>query len=445
MIQWWKRLWRDRRGNALAIAGAALPLLVGAAGLATDTINWTLWKRELQRAADSAAIAGVYERSGGATEDETEAAVDHDLTVNHHTGMSLVAGYPQVEFPADDGDRINQVQVVLAVKKRLPFSSLFMSDAPTIIARATAANVPGPGDACVRAQETDPSKTGILVTGNAEINMPDCTLHSNSPSTNSAHGKGSGKVVAEGVSAVGGIQSSKDWTVDSYDPYAPALDDPFKDVTPNPDDMKCAGANVTKGNKTEWVPAVLDENTNLNGSLDNNGNKANCFSSLSVSSNTTLTLPAGTYYINGGGANIQGDISCNGCTIVLTNKDPSPDATIGQFKVNASAKLNLTAPTDGPFKGIAIYQDRRAKDSSSAQNKINGNSESVITGALYFPSQELDYNGTGNTSAVCTLFVARRVVFSGNSGTSNKFKKLSECAAAGLPSSGGARRVRLVA
>jgi Flp pilus assembly protein TadG len=60
MISSFKRLWRDRRGNALAIAGAALPLVLGSAGLASDTIQWTLWKRQLQRAADSAAMAGVY-------------------------------------------------------------------------------------------------------------------------------------------------------------------------------------------------------------------------------------------------------------------------------------------------------------------------------------------------------------------------------------------------
>ena len=47
MIAFMKKLWRDRRGNALMIAGAALPLLVGSAGLATDTIQWTLWKRQL--------------------------------------------------------------------------------------------------------------------------------------------------------------------------------------------------------------------------------------------------------------------------------------------------------------------------------------------------------------------------------------------------------------
>ena len=165
-----------------------------------------------------------------------------------------------------------------------------------------------------------------------------------------------------------------------------------------------------------------------------------------MGSNQTLSIPAdyGPIYINGGDAFVQGDINCTGCSIVLTNKD-SASNDIGEFKVNADAKLNLTAPTDGTFKGIAIYQDRRAQDSPSAQNKVNGNSDSVITGAIYFPNQELDYNGTGNTSAVCTMFVARRIIFSGNGSTSNKFKSRADCALTGLPTTSTARRVRLVA
>ena len=53
MISFLKRLWSDRRGNALVVAGAALPLVVGSVGLASDTIQWALWKRQIQRAADS--------------------------------------------------------------------------------------------------------------------------------------------------------------------------------------------------------------------------------------------------------------------------------------------------------------------------------------------------------------------------------------------------------
>jgi hypothetical protein len=316
-----------------------------------------------------------------------------------------------------------------------------MTSAPTITANATAAAVPAGGDACIDARETDASKTGVNITGNAGIYMPDCVIYSNSPASNSAAAGGSSNVVADSVATVGGVQQSNNWHVNAYRPYSPPLPDPFAGVTPQPSDMKCGGAKDKKGNFVEGV--ALDENTNLNTVQDANGNKANCFSSLSVGSNKTLTLPAGTYYINGGDAFIQGDLTCNGCTIVLTNKTAS--SPIGSFKVNASAKLNLTAPTDdgNPFKGIAIYQDRRATDSSPG-NKINGNSGSQIIGALYFPSQELDYNGTGNTTAVCTMFVARRINFSGNSTTTNKFKKLADCSAEGLPSGSVLTMVRLV-
>ena len=451
MRKLFRKLWNDDRGNALIIAGAALPLLVGSAGLATDTIHWTLWKRELQRAADSAAIAGVYERLETNSTENVDEVVDHDLELNHHTGeiggvaIAMEDTYPKVSFPADSGDMQRQVHVELAVRKVLPFSSLFMAEAPLIRANATAASVPGSDEFCVVSLETNAKNTGILISGNAGIQM-DCSFMSNSPSANSAYSKGSAEVYAKSVAAVGGIQESTNWHVESYDPYSPAIKDPFANVTPAPGDMKCAGKWKTQGNKQVWENEVLDENTDFSNANDANGNKANCWSSMSVSSNTTLNLPSGTYYINGGDAFIQGNLTCTGCTIVLTNKSTSPSATIGQFKVNASSEINISAPTgDGDYyKGIAIYQDRRATDSASSVNKINGNSNSVITGALYFPNQELQYNGTGGTSATCTLFVSRRIDFSGNSVTLNKFKKSSECKGAGLPEVEGGRLVRLV-
>jgi hypothetical protein len=446
-----RKLWNDDRGNALIIAGAALPLLVGSAGLATDTIHWTLWKRELQRAADSAAIAGVYERLETNSTESVDEVVEHDLELNHHTGeiggvaLDFEDTYPQVSFPADDADKMRQVRVALAVRKVLPFSSLFMNEAPLIRAEATAASVPGSDEFCVVSLETNAKNTGILISGNAGITM-DCSFMSNSPSANSAYAKGSAEVYAKSVAAVGGIQESTNWHVDSYDPYSPAVLDPFANVTPAPSDMKCSGKWVTKGNKTEWENDVLDENTNFEDAKDSNGNKANCWTSMAVGPGNTLNIPNdyGPIYINGGDAFIQGDLNCTGCTIVLTNKSTSPTATIGMFKVNADAKVNITAPTSGYYAGIAIYQDRRATDKVSDVNKINGNSESKITGALYFPKQELQYNGTGNTAGTCTLFVSRRIDFSGNSVTLNKFKNNSECSGTGIPSVEGGRLVRLV-
>jgi hypothetical protein len=454
MIGFIRRLLKDARGNMIVIAGAALPLVVGSAGLATDTIQWTLWKRELQRAADSAAIAGVYDREqqAGATS-TTDAAVAHDLTLNLHTGFGLKATYPKVSFPAGSGSMTNQVRVELAAQRSLPFSSLFMSAAPTITANATAASVPGAGDPCVNARESNPTKSGIIITGNAAIYMPDCDFHSNSPAKDSAVAKGSAVVDANSVSAVGGVQESDNWNVNAYRPYSPPVADPFASVNPLPSDMKCAVQAQTTTKQgvttTTYTPLPLTEDTVFTGPdapKDVNGDPANCFSEMSVGSNKSLTIPAdfGPVYVNGGNAFIQGDLTCTGCSIVLTNKDTTSN-TIGDFKVNADSKINMSAPTSGTFKGIAIYQDRRATDGSSKVNKINGNSDSIITGALYFPNQELQYNGGGTTAATCTMFVARRVNFTGNSTTSNKFKSLRECEAAGLPQNVAARMVRLVA
>ena len=57
MIGFIRKLLRDRRGNVLAIACADHAAgRSDAAGLATDTIEWTLWKRQLQRAADFGGI-----------------------------------------------------------------------------------------------------------------------------------------------------------------------------------------------------------------------------------------------------------------------------------------------------------------------------------------------------------------------------------------------------
>lgn len=442
MLNRFRRLWKDKRGNALLIATAFLPVLVGSAGLATDTIQWALWKRELQRAADSAAIAGVYDRvQNDGNSGQTNAAVIKDLGFNQQTGMALLAGYPDVSFPGDDANGTNQVRVELAVKKRLAFSGIFMDAVPEIHAAATAAAVSSAMEICMLGLEKRASKSGIIIAGNAGVSS-DCSLFSNSESTNQSIDKnGNPSVTAPSMGAAGAIQKSSSWNVGEYRPYSPQIDDPFEDINPSPSDMKCA--KKQQGNK--WVDQVLDETTNLDQAYTEDGTtKANCFSSLSVGSGKSLTLPPGTYYINGGDAFIQGSLTCTACTIVLTNSNPNSDA-IGTFKVNSTASINMSAPTTGTYAGIAIFQDRRAKDSASANNLINGNSSSVINGSIYFPNQELIYNGTGNTAAVCTMFIAKRLIFSGDSGTTNKFKKASECAAYSLPVVQTQLRVRLVA
>lgn len=438
MIGSMNRLWNDSRGNALAIAAAAMPLLLGAAGLAADTIQWTLWKRELQRAADSAALAGVYDRVATGTTTNTSAVVDHDLTINHHTGIGLLATYPQVTFPADSGDMTDQVRVVIAIQKALPFSSMFMEAAPTIIARSTAASVPGSDEYCVVALEKNASKTGLNIGGSSAIDM-DCGMISNSPSANSSaiNTGNASNVTASVIASVGGLQYSANWNVDKYDPYASAVDDPYADINPRSSDVSGCDANPPAASSSTTVPS---------------GAATLCYSSINVGSNTTWDLGSNKTIIvtgkNGntaGNITLHGTLNCSECTIILTNKDLNdPNAKIGTFDMQAQSKLNISAPNSGYYKGIAVMQDRRAQDSNQG-NKFNGGGSQIISGALYFPSQQIDYSGNGTANAVCTRFVGRRVTFIGNSATSNKFEKGSNCPFYDDDPIGGGRRVRLVA
>ena len=430
-----RKIWEDKRGNSLILAAAALPLLLGSAGLATDTIQWALWKRQLQRATDSAAIAGVYDRvQNEGSPANTAAAVDHDLTLNNSLKTDkfpLVT--KNVTYPANAGSQQNQVRVELAVRRPLSFSSMFMTNAPLIRTTAQAATVTAIGEFCVLSLQNN-SKTGIQATGNASI-MMDCGMMTNSVSTNAAAGQGSSSITATTLAAAGGIQQSANWRVESYQPYSPALVDPYKDLAPSAAELSTCGSS----------PQPLNIN-NGNSGLVVTGPR--CYSSLSIGTNRTLTLRDGLFIISGGSVNIQGHLNLENATLVLSNKDASTTAPIGSLDMNASGTIDATAPDSGKWSGMAIYQDRRATDNSptgniqaNSPNKINGDSTNKITGVVYFPSQQVTYNGNGTGTATCTQFVAKRIYWSGNAGVNNF---TANCDMNGMRAIAAPLKVRLV-
>ena len=478
MIGFFRRLLKDKRGNVLVVTAACLPLVIGAAGLATDTIEWTLWKRQLQRAADSAAIAGVYDRENatGAVTTNTPTAVCNDLTINLHTWMKLqssatpcgassaVGSYYSISYPSDSGSMVDQVQVTLHVQQALPFSSFFSSfgfTAPVITATATAASI-STGTPCMWGL----SKTGTAInnTGNTTVTAPTCIFYSDSSATNAAAATGSSSVTLKAIAAVGSIQQSSDWhgpnnTSATYMPGSPYLADPFSNITPDPADMKCAGHTDKKGN---WVYDSLDESTNMSDATqqykDSSGvvhtGIPNCWTSLSTSSSnkTGMTVPSnfGPIYLDAnsahggtGSVDMQGKFTCSGCTIVMTNSDSSTTASIGTWSANAQSKTNITAPTTGTYSGIAIFQDRRATASNS--DTINGGDNNVINGSVYLPKAKLTINGTGTASSLCAMWISYFIDFSGNSGISIASPDDTACSGYGLPSSSAVKMVRLVA
>lgn len=407
MLKFMRSLWTNKRGNALLIGAAALPMLVGSAGLASDSVQWVLWKRQLQRTADSAAIAGVYAKL--ASQDVTT-QVNADVTKNNQTKYPLL-GAPVITYPANGADYNNVVAVQLQMQKTLSFTSMFMSSAPIITANATAAGVQT-GDYCVVSLENT-NTTGITAGGNATVDLG-CGMITDSVSLDAAVAFGSSIVKASPVAAVGGLDQTDNWAVGTtLLPFTIPQQDPFANV-PSPTIPSPCNSQISDSPNSTSSPA------------------AGCYKSMSVKGNMTLS---GTYIITGSiDINSQAVLSCASCTIILTNNSPS---NTGGITINGGAQLNLTAPTTGTYAGLLFYQDRGA--SNNNVNKINGNANSTFQGAMYFPNQEVEFTGTAGITYNCIKLVTRRVTFTGNS------KIRNNCPAnSGVPQITG-RHVRLVA
>jgi Flp pilus assembly protein TadG len=412
MFKFLKKLWRDRRGNALLIAGAALPLIVGSAGLASDTIQWALWKRQLQRLADSGAEAGVYAKVAGNSVDDCSnvasatysSPVAYSVKIQNHLPQTPVCSATNPPAAGSYTADSNAVRVTVSMQRSLSFSGMFTT-APTITASATATIVPA-GKYCVVSLETG-AVTGIDATGSTNVNLG-CGMITNSTSLSAAVASGSSSVTASPIAAVGGIPSSNHWGDGTVlQPVTIAQADPFGSV-PLPAPSGCGAFPANQPHDTVSV-------TNPTG--------VRCFNTaMSIQGN--VTLAPGTYILDSGAGmsmtNTGASLSCTGCTIILMN---SGGGSVGSVSTTGGT-LNMTAPStgctignSGCYDGLLFYQSRTATSGNSVH--INGNSGSTIQGALYFPTANLTFNGDSGMHANCMQIVAKDVQFTGNSSVSN--------------------------
>ncbi|HYE27404.1 MAG TPA: Tad domain-containing protein [Allosphingosinicella sp.] len=407
---WLKDLCSSERGNVLVIGAATLPLLIGSAAFAVDTIQLSVWKRQLQRAADSGAIAGAYALSLG---DDEHDAVHRDLDKNRFPTLSQEEGItvgPRLGFN-------RTVRVTLTATRSLPFMSIFTNSASTIVADATAALVDD-GTFCM-VSLYDGEDPGIDVNGNANVTLG-CGMKSNCIGEQCVTAGGSSSITAVPIAAVGGLDGDSQNFVQptTLQPYSAAQQDPLAHLpNPSPDPSSCTQPLEVPSNTTVTLAAG-----------------DHCYSSITVHGTLNLTGPQSTLTAYGGNIvmNAQAQVTGTGVTLIMTG----PAGAAGDLQINGGANLNLSSPSTGTYRGIVMYRDRRA---SNIEIKINGGASSSLTGALYFPSSDLAFEGNQDMDVECLQMVAQRLVFRGSATITNN-----------CPSSSGASAfqqtvVRLVA
>ena len=139
----------NKSGNALMLVAIGMPVLIGTSGLAVDSAQFYMWKRDLQFAADSAALAGAWARTTSATETTYQARALQEYNSNLQTTSDFDTGpttslghYDSTTRTFSASGGTNAVRVVASATKRLPFSNIITGRSTTVTVTATASAVP---------------------------------------------------------------------------------------------------------------------------------------------------------------------------------------------------------------------------------------------------------------------------------------------------------------
>lgn len=373
-----RRFARDERGVSAIIFALILPMLIGMVGIAVEIGLWFEQKRDLQSAADAAAIAAAFERSEGnsaATMQTVGAASSALNSFTDGVDGTVTINWPPLAPSTHAGDS-DYVQAVLEKPQTLLFSAVLNPGAVTLIARATA-YVGGQALGCVVALEPSASEA-IHLDANSRINLTDCGLTVDSSSSTALHMDSNSQVNADYARITGNYDLDSNATFNStpVTTGATAVSDPFSDLA-NPSAGSCDQSGYSLGSNNT---ATLSPGVYCNG--------------FSLGSNSRATLSAGTYYMNNGTFSMSSNSKLyagDGVTIIFTGS--------AHMDLSSNAWIQINAPTSGTYAGIAMMQD---PDSSANTHTMNSNVYIGLTGAIYFPDSllHMDSNSTITTSSV---------------------------------------------
>ncbi len=385
-----KRLYADENGNSLALFAMALPMVIGAVGLAVDTAHWIVLKRQLQAVADSAAMSGSLTAIKGG---DIDYAVDDDASRNRGKieNMQTRATLSPENRPGDP----YAVAVKISAPAGLSFASLFMSK-PLIVSASATATMIETQDFCAFALDGS-DEPGISIDPNSKVES-DCGIATNSSAPDAVRGDASSQFAARKLFAVGGIVGTGTGSGGRVKPYSLAQSDPGADVKlPDIPNTGCPNMTVNPGsNEVQLQPG--------------------CFGNLAL--NGKVRLNPGNYVLNRGNVVFgpKAEVTCDGCTIFLTSQDADASPTsIGRATLDPAANVQMSAPSDGPYSGLLMVQDRRAApEVKGEENIIAGNANSKLDGILYFPSQTLRLDGSASPDMKCARLIGRKLILQGH-------------------------------
>lgn len=389
----------DQNGQTIIMAAFLMPVLMCFLALALDMGLMFRAQRQMQIAADSAALAGAEELNYG----DITAAARADAASNGVThgvgGATVVVNVPPLQGP-HAGDPAF-VEAVASQPQPTFFLGVLNRNSMTVGARAVAGR--GPTNNCM--YTLNPTGTDISVSNGVKVDIPGCAIFSNSSSSTSMTVTGGATLNAQGINLVGG------YTINNGAHMTPTT--PATGVAPASDPLSYL-------QPPSYSPSSCLPNPNFGwGShiIGPGGSGIACYNGLTIANGGTLNLQPGVYVINGaltfaGGTTTTG----SGVTFYF------PPG--GSLSVSNGISFNLSAPTDGTYNGILFYQDR----ANSNPATFEGGANSSMNGILYFPAANVTLENGTRTTSYATI-VSGSITFAGGAA----FKDYSQMPGASTP------------
>lgn len=389
---------RDERGSILPMMAALLMMATAGGALAVDIARAYAIKSELQTAADSAALAAAIALPDL---DAAEKAAGLAVQKNLPGARALLRpedfefGYWQAEsrtiLENDVGASAVRVTVRLDESRGNGLNSLFAGVLGEETINVEASAVAGKrGVSCLLALDSDGK--GLELSGGARLELNACGAQVNSTDKEAFKAKSDTTVVSDGICVSGGAKLEGNPDIfPAPTEYCPPQADPMQGlVMPKP--------NKCKQQEKEYKDELI---TLSDGHVFCKG--------LKITGKSKVTLEPGLYIINNGKLEIEDTsvLEGEGVTIMLYGEK-------AEFDIKGSAALRLSAPTEGPMKGLLIIQSE-GKFDKKKDNKWDSKAVSELTGVVYLPdgkfTSKLEANITGTDA--CFVLIAGEVKIDG--------------------------------
>lgn len=390
-------------GNVAVIAAIAMPALIGGAGLAVDTAQWYLWKRELQHSVDQAAISAAWALSNTESRSTYKTRAQQEFDANENITKSF-ASKPDVNLANYAGGTSNSVIVAASASKRLPFSSFLTNSGVVILAKAQASFERGMDyHACLLA--TSSHGTGLEIGGNADVRAQ-CGLAALSCDDDAIDISGSALVKTDSI-ATCGTANVPAANQDVVSEHVTGLKDPYANLSPPTNTAKqtytCQSVGTGKNKTTQ---ATLSPGTYSGG----------------ITAKCTTVLQSGIYVIDGGVLDLTANYNVTGTNVMFVLKNGARIKFGGNGNNNkvvlspmqaSDFTSTAYAASAEDYAGMLVFEDRN-NNPANPGHQFNGNSNSLIEGLMYLPSGEITVLGTANVASQCLQITANKIHIKGN-------------------------------